>query len=285
MPPIEDQELEQEQDLNPEEDFSDLLALEDEVSDSSEEEVEAEEPAPEVTDEGEEEPAAEAETEVAEEEEVPGDQTEEEQPQETPPEEEPPSEEAEEQPDLETAKAQWLEELQGSYKLTDEEADQFVTEPEKIVPKLAAIVHQRAVQETLQAVAQMMPQYLQQALTAQPQIIESTLTQAQAAKEAETQFFTAFPDLKAHGAKVMEVAKFVRQAPENKDIGKEELMVKIGNATRALLGVQAPATPPPQEEQRQQRPFTPAQPGGASGGEAPSAAKSEWDELIELELP
>lgn len=266
-------------------DFSDMLDLADEVSASVEEPPTEEAPAEETPEET---PPASQESEPNPEEtppaeEVQDDPTPEEPEEPTPPVEEPPAEEVNEQPSLEEVKAKWQDELQEQYKLSEEDADLFLTEPEKVVPKLAANIHAQITEQLLKTVAQMMPQYLQGAIQAQPQLVSGAVDQANAAQAAENQFFTAFPELKAHASRVVEVAKFVKAAPENQKLSSEELMVKIGNAARAVLGVQAPAQNTPPAETPPQ-PFTPAKPGGSSMAETPAESKSEWDDIIETEL-
>lgn len=254
-----------------EDEISDMLDL-DLSDDVSEEEVEGESAAEVSEEEPSEEPAP-AEEPEAKPEEV----------QDDPEEVKPPEEVKEEQPSREEQNAKWLDELQDSYQLSTEEADLMVTEPETVVPKLAAMIHQRVVTETLQNMAQLLPQLMQQTFQAQPDMLTQTMSVAQQRQEAETKFFTAFPALKGHEKETAAMVKMVKQAPENAGISQEDLITKAGMATMALLGLTAaPApqeTPPPAN-----KPFTPAQPGGASGNLPASSQQSEWEELLDPEL-
>lgn len=254
-----------------EEEIAELLDLSDEVEDTPE--IAEDEETPEV-------PAAEEPEPEVPEPEVPETPEVAETP-ETPTVEEPEAP-AEEQPNHEEQMKKWTEELEAQYQVSSEQADMFVTEPEKVLPQFAAMVHQKAVQDTLQSVARMMPQLMQNALAQQPQLVTETVSQQQAAQDAENKFFEAFPELKDHGETAMQAIKMVREVPANKGLTTEELIVKGGNAAMAMLGLTKMAPAP--EPAPQQQPFIPASPGAASGA-APQQAPSmsEWDELIEIE--
>lgn len=256
--------------------YEGILDLEDEVSDVDDEEEEA--PAQdEPTGEGlapETSPPAEAE-------EAQDDLKAEAQGEESPPSAKP--EEVAEQPNYEEAQQKWRAELQDRYKMSQEDADKFVTSPEEVLPQLAARMHEQIMTETLQAIAQNLPQYIQQFVGQRPEVVSQAVEQSKAKQQAADQFFESFPDLRDHEASVVQVVQMIKADPKNANLTREELVVKAGNATRALLGVQAPAQAPAPAPQ-QERPFSPAQPGAASAPAPLDTGKSEWDEIIETEL-
>lgn len=271
--PTEVDELEQSFDAD---EIDEMLNLSDDVS---EEEVTEETPA---DDETPTEKVVEDEKQPEEKSETPAEEVQDDlKPEETPTEEVPeqPTDE-ERRAKLDEARTKWQDELAGQYQLSEEEAEQFVTEPEKVVPKLAAIIHARVMEETLQTVAQNMQAYMQAAFQQAPDMVTGAVSIAQQRQDAETAFFTEFPDLKDHGGSVAQAIKMVKAAPENQGISSEDLIVKAGNMTRAMLGLLAPAKAPAAPAQK---PFTPAKPGASSVNQ-PAAEKSEWDDIIDTEL-
>lgn len=87
--------------------------------------------------------------------------------------------------DLAAQRVQYIETLTESYQLSDEESIAATAEPEKILPKLAATVHARVVEETVNTIFSHLPQYV-------TQVIETQNTN----RQVEEKFFGQWPALK-----------------------------------------------------------------------------------------
>jgi len=167
--------------------------------------------------------------------------------------------------DIATLRQNYFNDLSQYYTLTPEDAQRLQTEPELVLPTLAAKVHL----EVLDAVMAQLPQRMTMMMT---HYTESTKRE-QAAEEA---FFAPFPDLKEHKEAVLRVGQMYRAA--NPKATKEQAIQAIGNFVRQSLGLPNPA------QQQQQAPIVPVNPftpAGGSGGGAPPAQMSEWEFLAQ----
>lgn len=166
-----------------------------------------------------------------------------------------------------------LTKLEDSYKLSEEDAQAFLTEPETTLPKLAAAMHLRLTKSILGAVQGMIPQIM-----AMQQSAAATET------EAKTAFFSVNEDLNKpeYTAAIMEVGKMFRSV--NPNAPKEEAIKKIGELARVALGLPQPgavaptASTAPAVPQQSVRPYTPSRGGG--GAAAPVVPKNEWADLV-----
>lgn len=161
-------------------------------------------------------------------------------------------------------RTQYVAELTQSYQLTPEEAQMMQTQPELVLPKMAADLHVRV----LDAVAAQLPQRVYGMVN---QIIESQRVE----KAAEDEFFKGFEDLREHRAAVLQVGKLYRAA--NPTASKETAIQVIGNFVRTSLGLPTPNSQPSPQPVQQANPFIPAQ--NAGGGSMPASAPSLWEEM------
>ena len=170
------------------------------------------------------------------------------------------------------------EELEKAYAFTEEEALAFQTEPELILPKLAANLHMRIAQDVLAGVQSVLPSLLQHVTT--------TSTAETAAREL---FYRTNQDLNnpAYEDAIIQCGKLFRSV--NRDASPEQAAVLIGNMARQALGLAqlaavnpSDAAAPVAASQPQPvpkiTPFTPARGGsGQVGGVKP---RSPWEELV-----
>lgn len=163
-------------------------------------------------------------------------------------------------------------ELEQAYALPDDLAAQMETEPEKVLPKLAAQLHmavEHAVYARLSATV--------------PQMMHVLSTQQEAERGAKDAFYSRWPDLKEYEPQVLQIGQMFRSA--NPNATPQEALERVGQMVYVALGKTVPGAPagtppatppasgrppasPPQVPSTPARPgFTPAMPGG--GGAAP----------------
>jgi hypothetical protein len=159
------------------------------------------------------------------------------------------------------------EHLETRYAVSPELASELSLSPEKALPKLLAQAHMNAMQDTLAAMQKMMPQAVDQTLTAKSD-----------AQKAADEFFGVWPELKdaAHGQQVVNAINTYRAM--NKSATREQIIRGGGMLALTALGLPIPArvldgapaaqTPSPSAQSLR----TPASPGGAS---MPAPAKSD----------
>jgi hypothetical protein len=158
----------------------------------------------------------------------------------------------------EELRGRYLQDLETAYGLSDADAQALLTEPEKVLPKLAAKMHLHVVDTVISAVMQNLPNAIQH--------IQQT---RQTYSDAEEAFFSAWPALKdqKYRQTVYNSVAAYRQlnptAPMNEVIraaGLNALITLRMPIPQELLGqpAQAPVAPPPA--------FTPANPGRGVGG-------------------
>lgn len=161
----------------------------------------------------------------------------------------------------ELAVKQRFDGLVKQYTLPEDMAARLPTEPEQVLPFLAAKVHEHVMAQVEQMVAQQLPNQIHQSMEMQRREVE-----------AKSAFYKAWPTLneKEHHDKVMMVGALFRQL--NPTASAEQAIERIGQVVHAALGMQLPArggngqqpvAPPPPVAAPAARPFTPA---GGSGG-------------------
>jgi hypothetical protein len=168
-------------------------------------------------------------------------------------------------PDVAVMRQQYHGELEKFYAFDPETAQKLLTEPEVVLPKLAATLHM----EVMDAVMSQLPARM-------GAFIQEHEEFSRRETEAKDSFFTAFPELRNYEAQVLQVGQMFRAA--NPQATKDQTIQAIGKIVMESLGITraAPAAPtqspvPP--------PFVPAQ--SAGGGAAPAPARSTWDDMIE----
>lgn len=160
--------------------------------------------------------------------------------------------------------------LTPQYQLTDEETASMLTEPELVLPKMAASVHARVIQNVL---AQL-PQILQQLV---PQINQSV----QKETDLKSKFFSVNDDLAdaKYAKAISNAGRMFRSLNPNADV--ETASVQVGNMVRLSLGM--PIRAAGQQNQQQQipaqpaktQPFIPAQ--GGSGGSVSTKPSNDFE--------
>jgi hypothetical protein len=147
------------------------------------------------------------------------------------------------------------------YQLTEDEANAMLTEPELVLPKLAASVHARVVKNILEHLPQILPNLL--ASTMQAQTVETNL---------RSQFFSVNDDLSdpKFAPAIQQAGAMFRQLNPEADVATASF--QVGNMVRMAMGLAPKAsaqnTPTPvaeQQVQQVQKPFTPAQSSAAGG--------------------
>lgn len=164
------------------------------------------------------------------------------------------------------------------YAFDEETAARLQTEPELVLPQVAAKLHLEVMRSTMEAVQRMLPNVL-------PQFLQQTTVE----KTAVEKFYGVNPDLRPYHKQVIQAGKMFRQL--NPKATPEEAAKKIGDMVRLSLGLEAPAKGQQQQQQAaaqaaapagRQAPHRPANAGSGSGVKAPKPAnpdKEFWDSM------
>jgi hypothetical protein len=163
------------------------------------------------------------------------------------------------------AKAQFQAALERNYQFSEEEALGLQTEPEKVIPRLAAKLHAEILGDVMRQIQQTVPNMIQG--------VQASNTRETKAKD---EFYGAWPELRSHEDKVIAVGKMFREM--NPTASPQEAIKQIGRLTMVALGkdVAVQNAPPPPAKAS----FQPAATGRVA---SPAPAKSEWEQLIELD--
>ncbi len=175
--------------------------------------------------------------------------------------------------DYNSWRTQHIGNLEKHYALDNDTAQALLTEPETVLPRLAAQVHFAVTENVLKAVQDMIPGMMRQVTQA-----------AETESKAETAFYEANPDLKGvDKAKILQIGAMFRQVNPQADV--DTTIRTIGSMVRTALGLPAGGTPtqgaaPNAPAQPVVQPFAPARGGG--GGTAPRAPAqaNPWADLI-----
>lgn len=155
-----------------------------------------------------------------------------------------------------------MAQLEQFYAVPKEWQSQLVTEPEAVLPKLAARVHAAV----FQAVANSMLQSV-------PALARAVMHQDETERTAEKFFYEGNEDLRPFDKQVRMIGATYRQL--NPNASREEAKKAIAATVRASLGRVAP---PPASAQPPRQGFTPAVPYGGGGG-APAPAGNVFSQL------
>lgn len=164
---------------------------------------------------------------------------------------------------IQAAERAYAAQLENLYRFDEATALQLQTEPEKVLPALAAKLHLDVMKTVMSQMRGLLPQMVQ--------------TQSESIKkdtEARSQFFEAWPELKGYDQQVLQVGAMFRQL--NPSAPPEEAIKRIGELAMTSLGLsrQAPAAPTPPAAPAA---FQPAVPGRVN---PPAPSPSVWDELL-----
>lgn len=197
------------------------------------------EPEPELKSEGRAEPES-AEKPAAEEEQV------EEEVQEQPRAEEPPQPQQPPNPYLEAQRMAFeqqqrqasrqaaLADLEQTYAIPETDVELLQTEPEKVLPRMAAELELRVMERVMQLAESQLPS-----------MVSRVTEQKTESQKREEVFYNEWPQLREHGAQVAQIAQMWRQMNPQADTRKA--VQEIGRIASAALGLQgaAPAEPAP----------------------------------------
>lgn len=183
-----------------------------------------------------------------------------------------------ETPEQQQARVQeWMGALANRYQISEEDAELLISEPEKVLPRLAANIHSAVLVDMAKAVEQMLPAMMQQYLQAQPHVVSQAVETQQTRATARQAFYTTYPDLVGQEAIVRQAATVVEQNFGN--LTQEQQVRKVGEISLAMLGkldALAPAPAPAPVPQ----PFTPAKTGSQTGSMAQQPA-NVWSEFLD----
>lgn len=165
-----------------------------------------------------------------------------------------------------------ISKLEGMYKLSDETAEQLLSEPEVVLPRIAAQLHMAVTEAVLQSVN-----------SALPHVIQSIQQTDTVEKSAQKLFDEANPDLvdPKYRDGIFRVGTMYRQM--NPNATPQEAARVIGNMVRTAYGLQASAAPAvgvsaaPPPSAPTPAPYVPSRGGG--GGVTPSAPSNVWSQL------
>lgn len=169
-----------------------------------------------------------------------------------------------------------LTQLEQNYALDPESATALLTEPETVLPKLAAKVHMEVLENSMRAMQAMVPVMMQQV---------SHYNEVNS--RAKNLFTSVNPDLADPRLEstILELGTVYRNV--NKTAPPEQAARDIGNLVRAALGLTAPAPQgqmpgvqaPVQTPTRQApaAPFVPAR--GSGGGYQPSRPSNPYEQM------
>ena len=165
-----------------------------------------------------------------------------------------------------------LTQLEQMYAVDEESATALLTEPELVLPKLAAKVHMEVMENSMRAMQAMVPVMMQQ-----------VQQHADLNNRAKGLFHGTNPDLvdPSYEPMIMEMGQSFRRV--NPHATPEQASKAIGNLVRAALGIAAPqqqqAQPVQQQRQPAVVPFSPAR--GAGGGNAPARPSNPFEAMAE----
>lgn len=175
------------------------------------------------------------------------------------------------------ARQDFLADVEKSFEISDDDANMLLTEPEKVLPKLGAMVYDRAMQDVAHLVQQQQQQFMQ----ALPQIITHTQQAATQEDTARATFLEVNPGLDSVGNLndlVDALAPTVMQANPGKS-GKE-LMGIIGNMIYPMVGMARPAAATQEQPAPTKvKPHVPAAPSAPSAV-LPNAVPEGEDPII-----
>lgn len=163
---------------------------------------------------------------------------------------------------IQAAERAYAAQLENLYRFDEETALKLQTEPEKVLPALAAKLHLDVMKTVMAQMRGVLPQMLQ-----------TQTAEMERDTSAKQQFFGAWPELKGYEQQVLQVGMMFRQL--NPKATAEEAVQRIGELAMTSLGLsrQAPPAAPPVTPPSA---FQPAVPGRVN---PPAAPTSLWEEM------
>lgn len=124
-------------------------------------------------------------------------------------------------------RAKYVEGLMTEYALSQEDALALATQPETVMPRIAANMHMRVMQDVAA--------HVQQVFAMVPEMLKQQLAQQEAESSAKQEFYSAWPGLSEHHAAVVANARMVRQA--NPNATRQQVIDMAGVLTATALGL------------------------------------------------
>ncbi len=155
-----------------------------------------------------------------------------------------------------TARNNWLENLTEGYQLSEEQSAEMVTDPGKVLPTIAAEMHVRMMENTMQLMNQVLPNMVQQAIHVK-----------EMNQKGDESFYAAWPELRGHEELVLQAGEFWRS--KNPTASQEEFIKHVGAMAWNSAGLKLEDLVNRGSETQQ--PAAPAQP---QGGYSPAPQSS-----------
>lgn len=158
-----------------------------------------------------------------------------------------------------------------TYSITDEDASKLLTEPETVLPRMAARMHMEVMESTVRVMQTMLPRLMQSVQQTEQREIS-----------AKSLFQTANPDLADPRLEpaIMEMGQVYRRL--NPAASPEQAAQAIGNLVRASLGIAMPAQAAPAPASAPAAPVVPFVPArGGPGGAVAGGQKDSWGQLAD----
>ena len=158
-----------------------------------------------------------------------------------------------------------------TYSITDEDASKLLTEPETVLPRMAARMHMEVMESTVRVMQTMLPRLMQSVQQTEQREIS-----------AKSFFQTANPDLADPRLEpaIMEMGQVYRRL--NPAASPEQAAQAIGNLVRASLGIAMPAQAAPAPTSAPAVPVVPFVPArGGPGGAVAGGQKDSWGQLAD----
>ena len=161
-----------------------------------------------------------------------------------------------------------LARLEKAYALPADQATALLTEPEAVLPKLAAKLHQEIVAHVMSLMQNQIPQ-----------AVDSITTARTRESEAKKEFFGAWPELQGYEQQVLAAGAMFRQI--NPKATKEQAVQAIGQLAMQALGIQRGAAPAGTAPSAAPQPtaFQPAGTAARGSTPTPKPVSSVWDEM------
>ena len=158
-----------------------------------------------------------------------------------------------------------------TYSITDEDASKLLTEPETVLPRMAARMHMEVMESTVRVMQTMLPRLMQSVQQTEQREIS-----------AKSFFQTANPDLADPRLEpaIMEMGQVYRRL--NPAASPEQAAQAIGHLVRASLGIAMPAQAAPAPTSAPAVPVVPFVPArGGPGGAVAGGSKDSWGQLAD----
>lgn len=169
------------------------------------------------------------------------------------------------QVDFADLRRQYVSQLESQYAIPAEQATQLLTEPEVVLPKLAAQVHAAVVEQVMAQFQHMLP----------AEVVKITEGQIRES-EAKSAFYLAWPELAPYEEQVIAAGKMFRQI--NPTATKEQAIQAIGQLAMQALGLQRaqPAAVAPQAP----APAPSFRPAGVTPARKPAPAMDPFQQAL-----